>query len=178
MRSGDSVIRDIVDGVALVLLLAAMMGFWSDCAESQDLPNVTGQCAPDIVEGRRRATLMHNGDTGVWIHGDVMRCMASRLEALPLYVERVRLLEQRLILGDERGALQERRAVLAEAEAEAATGALESSERGKDEAVEELGAWYRHPVLWVVVGFVITVALEALAIWALSEVANLAAAAP
>jgi hypothetical protein len=96
--------------------------------------------------------------------------MLGRLAALPEYAGRVRLLEGRLTLRDEGLALRDRQVALAEQEAETATGALEAAVRGRREAEEALDAWYRSPILWVVVGVVVTIALEVVAIWAISEV--------
>jgi len=96
--------------------------------------------------------------------------MGARLVALPLYAERVRLLEQRLELSDERDALQVRRVRLAGEEAQAASEALEAAVRSRRRAEEALDAWWRHPALWFIVGAVVVVGLEVLAVWAFSEV--------
>jgi hypothetical protein len=118
----------------------------------------------------RRAVLEHEGAMGIWFELEVARCMLGRLSALPLYAQRVSLLAQRLQLSDERHQLMQRQVELANQATEAAEGALEAAVRGRRQAEEERDAWYRHPLLWVVVGVVVTAGLEALAIWGFSQV--------
>jgi hypothetical protein len=146
---------------ALVLLLASR-------AAAQDLPDVDGVCAPHVTENRR-ATVQHEGAVGLWFHADVARCMLGRLQALPLYAERVSLFEERLTLTNQRQALTHEQVQLAQAAEERAVGALEAAERGRREAEEDRDAWYRHPALWFVVGAVVIGALGALGIWGVSQ---------
>jgi hypothetical protein len=130
---------------------------------------VTVPCAPEVTENRR-AVIEQDGQAGVWFHVDVARCMLGRLAALPLYAQRVTLLEDRLRLGDERTVLLRRQVELAEQEAQEATGVVENATRLARTATES-AQWERDlRWLWFGIGVVVVVALEALAIWALSEV--------
>jgi len=156
--------------LAAFIILAALLANSCDAfAQEPELPPVTGQCAPEVSD-LRRAGVEHEGQSGIWFHIDVARCMAGRLGALPLYAERVRLLDQQLQLTGERDALRVRQVALAEEGEERAVEALTAAVRRAREAEEDRDAWYRHPAFWAVLGAVIVVGLEALAIWALSEV--------
>lgn len=162
---------DRADGVTvawLIIFATILANTCSACAQDSELPSIAGPCAPEVTEGRR-ASVEHDGVAGIWLHGAVIRCMVERLEVLPLYAERVRLLEGRLTLADERTALQRREVHLAVEAEERAAGALGSAERLRRQAEEALDAWYRHPGFWAVLGGVIVVAVEALALWAWSE---------
>ncbi len=133
------------------------------------LPDVAGLCAPEITENRR-AALTHEGQPGLWFQTDIARCMLGRLVALPLYAERVRLLDQRLSLVEERDALRVRQITLAEEGEQRATGAMASAVRARRRAEEALDAWWRHPGFWAAVGALVVVGLEVLTIWAFHEV--------
>ena len=132
----------------------------SSTAVAQPLPPVDLPCAPDISEPNRRASVTHQGQAGLWFHVDVARCMAERLSVLPLYAERVRLLEQSLQLRDERHQLALRQAEIAERGEQVAVAALETAERRAREADERASRWYRHPALWFVLGVVVTVGAQ------------------
>lgn len=147
---------------ALILLFAST-------SAAQDLPTVDGVCAPDVTENRR-ATVTHDGAVGLWFHADVARCMLGRLQALPLYAERVSLFEERLVLTHERQELTHRQIQAAQESEARAVGVLETAERRAREAQEELDAWYRHPALWFVVGAVVTGAVVALGVYVYSQV--------
>lgn len=136
-----------------------------------DLPDIQLPCAPDVTE-HRRAALTHEGQPGLWWHREVARCMTGHLMALPLYAERVQLLDTKLTIATERRALVDRQVALAEQEAELATGALEAAVRGRREAEEALNAWYRSPILWVVVGAAVVIILEVVAVWAFGKLDN------
>jgi hypothetical protein len=146
---------------ALILLASAS-------AAAQELPEVDGVCAPEVTENRR-ATVEHAGAVGLWFHAEVARCMLGRLQALPLYAERVSLFEERLTLTHERQELTQRQIQLAQEGEERAVGALENSERGRRQAEEDRDAWYRHPALWFVVGGVVVGAIFALGVYAYSQ---------
>jgi len=148
--------------LALVFLAAAP-------ASAQELLDVDGVCAPELTENRR-ATLTHDGAVGLWFHADVARCMLGRLQALPLYAERVSLFEERLVLTNERQELTHRQIQAAQESEARAVGVLEASERRAREAQEELDAWYRHPALWFVVGAVVIGAVVALGVLVYSQV--------
>lgn len=156
----------------LLLASASSLFLCVATAHAQDdesLPDLQVQCAPELVENRR-ATLEHEGDAGVWFHAEVARCMLGQLTALPLYAERVRLLEQRLTLSDERHVLMLRQVALAEEGEQAAVSALEAAERGRRQAVEEASFERALRWVWFGVGVVVVVAVEALAIWIFNEV--------
>lgn len=150
------------------LVLAALL--WHACETRAQLPDLGLPCAPQVTE-HRRAVLTYEGASGIWFHGDVARCMLTRLEAMPLYVERVRLLEERLSLGDERDALRVRQVALAEEGERRAVEVLDAAVRGRRQAEEALAFERDLRWLWFGVGVVVVVALEALAVWVFSEVA-------
>lgn len=108
----------------------------------------------------------------VMFQRDTAECMLMRLELLAELAPYVRLLENRMNLVNDRDALQLRRVDLAEAEARSASGALDEAMTRAIVAEEERDAWYRSPILWVSVGVVITVALEAVAVLILREVSE------
>jgi hypothetical protein len=132
----------------------------SSTSWAQQLPPVDLPCAPDVAEPQRRAVLMHEGRSGLWFHSEVARCMAERLSILPLYAERVRLLEQSLQLRDERHQLALRQIEAAERGEEVAVQALATAERRARESEERLSKWYRHPALWFVLGVAVTVGAQ------------------
>ena len=158
--------RNWLFGATSLLLL-----LWAAPAQAQELPDLELPCAPDVIE-LRRAAISHEGQPGLWWHREVARCMAGRLMALPQYVERIRLLETQLTIAGEREGLVHRQALLAEQEAAAAVGALEAAVRGRREAEEDLNAWYRSPILWVVVGAAVVIILEVVAVWAFGKLDN------
>jgi hypothetical protein len=122
------------------------------------------------AESPRRATLTYAGASGVWFRADVAREMLSDLEELPLLRERVGLMGERLQLRDDQVERLHRIVSLSE-EAEArAVAALAAADRGRQAAEDRASAWWRHPALWTVVGFVAAAALVALTAYALSAV--------
>jgi len=152
---------------AVVLVTVTTLFLASTCtakADAEPLPEVTGVCAPEVVEDRR-VVLSHEGVAGVWFHRDIVLCTASRLRLLPLFADRVRLLEQRLTISDERHALMARQVALAEEGEQEAVGALEVSvglarQAESRAARERLLRW-----LWASLGVVITGAVFALSVW-------------
>jgi hypothetical protein len=152
---------------ALVLTSITILFLTSTCtakAQEDALPSVEGECAPAVLVNRR-AVLEHEGDAGIWFHRDVVLCMVERLRVLPLYVDRVRLLEQRLSLSDERHALMVRQVELAEAGEQAAVGALETAV-GLQRRAESWAARERTlRWLWAGIGVVLTAAAVAFSVW-------------
>lgn len=154
-----------------VLLFLAAATWCATCerASAQDvlpeLPTVdlANPCAPQVPEGARRALVPYGGVTGVWFHPAVAECLLGRLTVLerthPLYVDRVRLLDQRIAAQGRIVSTLTQAEELSRQIAETATGALEAAVRGRRQAEEELGAWYRSPVLWTGVGGVIVAAI-------------------
>jgi hypothetical protein len=148
----------------VLLFLASALGATtcSASAHAQDaLPSVdlAQPCAPHVPEAARRELLTRGAAAGIWFHGDVARCMLDRLALLPLYVERVRLLDERLAVQEHIEDTLTRAELLSRQIADQATAALDEAERGRRQAEEELGAWYRSPVLWTGVGGVIVAAI-------------------
>lgn len=139
-------------------------------AQEQELPDVRGQCAPSVTE-HRGGRVEVDGLNARWFHPEVAACVALRLQALPLYAERVHLLEQRLSISDERDALRQREVRLTAQAEERAVGALEAAERGRRHAEEELNVWWRHPVLWFALGGVVVGVLMAVGGWAIGQLA-------
>jgi hypothetical protein len=116
-----------------------------------DLPDVDAPCAPQVASNRH-AAVVNSGEPGVWFHRTVADCMLGRLQLLPAYASRIRLLEERLTISDDRHALQLRQVSLAEHTAQIAEDALEAAVRRASNAEAERDAWYRAPLFWFIVG--------------------------
>lgn len=150
---------------ALVLLLccapAAAQEAPAGALPLPELPalDLAQPCAPDVPEERRRALISRGSDAGVWFHLSLAQCMIGRLTVLPLYVDRVRLLEQRIEAQQRIEDTITTAELLSRQMADEAVAALTAAERGRREAEEELGAWYRHPVLWFSAGAVVVLAI-------------------
>lgn len=137
-----------------LVLVSSLM---ASAAAAQDLPDVRGVCAPEV--SLRRASIEHVGERGLWFHLDVARCMAGRLAALPLYYDRVQLLERRIQLAEERHDLLIEALAVSDRIEERYQAALSAATRRANAAEGELGVWYRSPALWAVVGAVVAGAL-------------------
>lgn len=131
------------------------------------LPDVEGVCAPEVSV--RRASVSHEGEPGIWFQMDVARCMLGRLAALPLYAQRVSLLEQRLQLSDERHLiLRDALDIGASIETRYDLALQDAITRAR-EAEEAADKWYRSPTLWLVLGAVVGGALVGLGAYALGQ---------
>lgn len=124
---------------------------------------VAAPCAAEVVKNRR-AVLAHDGDSGIWFHGAVARCMLGRLAALPEYAARLHLLEERLKLSDDRDLLRLEQTQLAAQEADAALNALQNAVRRARIAEEKNKVWYRHPAFLISTGAIGIVIIEVVAI--------------
>jgi hypothetical protein len=163
-RSNDySAINDLGLMTALILSILTTVTLVASMCRGQDLPELSPCPSP------RPVALEHEGP-GIWFERETARCMLGRLAALPFYVERVRLLDQRLTLAEARDGLQERRYAAAVEGEERAVEALEAAVRGQREAEEALDAWHRSPVLWFAVGVVATVGLVVASAYALDRI--------
>lgn len=147
--------------------LAILLGAGGARAQAPVL-HPDGQCAPEVTE-HRSAELVNGGISGVWFRHEVIACMMERLATLPLYIQRVQLLEERLQLDEHRDTLLRRQVELAEQEAEQATTALTAAERqareGREEAQQERDLRW----LWFGLGVAVIVIVEGLALWAFSQ---------
>lgn len=110
-----------------------------------------------------------SGAEGFWFPSEAARCTLGRLELIPDVLVYVGLLEERRLLTDAREALLRQETELAESEAAQASGALEAAERGRRHAEEERDAWHRSRVLWAVIGGLVVVVIEVVAIYALKR---------
>lgn len=133
-------------------------------------------CAPDLL-GRQRGgwfemKLEDPAETfqARWFPAPIVHCLVQRLELLPLYAERIQLLEHRLELTELQLFKRAEIVDLARQEADAARNALDEAERLRREAEEDRDAWHRSPLLWAGVGVAAVIILEAIAIWALSAI--------
>jgi hypothetical protein len=155
---------DVAWAAVLLSLLGFFLGGTCTAKAQEPLPSFSGDCAPTVLTNRR-ALLVHEEDAGVWFHRAVVVCMTERLAVLPLFAERVRLLEQRLTISDERHTLMVRQVALAEEGEQAAVGALETAvrlrRRAEARAVRERSLRW----LWAAVGVVLTGAAFALSVW-------------
>lgn len=143
----------------------------SPAAAQPPLPDISGLCAP-TAEGARRAVVEHEGTRGIWFNMAVAECMLERLTVLPLYVERVRLLEDRLSITDDRTTLLRHQLHMTEESEERAVeamGALRVSLQASRKLVarERSLRW-----VWFGAGVVVVVAIEALALWAWSSLSD------
>lgn len=143
--------------LAISAALVALLFAAGARAQDEPLPDVSAPCAPSVTS--RRAVLEHDGEPGIWFQLDVARCMLGRLSALPLYAQRVTLLQGRLTLDDERSALVDREVSLAEEGEQQAVDALDAAIRARQRAEDARDAWYRSPALWFALGVVAAVAV-------------------
>ena len=167
--ASDALWPFVFPGIVVALLWLAPCSAAAQDTELPPLADVSTPCAPEVAPPRN-LVLEHEGTQGIWFQLEIARCMVGRLAMLPLYAQRVNLLEQRLQLSNERHQLMQRQVRLAEEGEEQAVGALEASVRRTREAEESRDAWWRSPILWVIVGAVIVAGLEALAIWGFSQI--------
>lgn len=123
-----------------------------------DLPSVDAPCAPQVT-ANRSAAISNGGESGVWFHRAVADCMLGRLQLLPLYASRIRLLEERLTISDDRHLLQVQQVGLAERAASIAEAALEAALRRASNAEAERDAWHRAPLFWFIIGIATTAIL-------------------
>jgi len=153
----------------MAVIVYALLSIGPCVAQGQDLPSVSDlqlPCAPEVQEPRR-LVLDQQGHHGVWLRLEVIQCMAERLAVLPLYAERVQLLQERLRHDDDRDDLRQRQVALAEEGERRATEALEAATRRAREA-DEAAAFERDlRWVWFGAGVVVTVALELLAFYGL-----------
>lgn len=154
-----------------LLILLSLLFFASTVTAQDELPSVEGRCAPDVSE-HRSLLLEHEQQAGMWFHMAVARCMLTRLQSLPLYAERVSLLEQRLELSDERTELLRRQVHLAEEGERQALSVLEASEKRARTAEERAERERKLRWLWFSVGVVMVGALGALSLWGWSELSE------
>lgn len=166
-KNSRSSVSDGATVFTLLLSLAATAIIFQSvtCHGQEPLPEISGVCAPNV--DNRRAFLDHGGDRGIWFQRDVATCMLTRLQALPLYTERISLMEDRLRIGDERTSLLREAVSLADQEADRAVVALESAVRGRRAAEEALTVWHRSRGLWVSVGVLVAGMIVAITAYAL-----------
>ena len=151
MRSPGWVTEGARFALAIVIVLACVAAVvWADCGHAQD-------CAPEVT--LRRAEVVHQGNPGIWFDVRVARCMVGDLETLPLYRDRVRLLDEQLEIRSEQvDALRE--AVQAATEAGRRLDAtLMQAESAAAQARAALHAWHRSPWLWFAIGAVSVIAI-------------------
>jgi len=158
-----------MNSLAWATSLAVLLAVAPVAASDPPLPDVSQPCAPEVTADRS-FVLAHDGQAGVWFHMEVARCMLGRLAALPLYAQRVSLLEGRLQLDDERTALVVREVSLAEEGEQRAVNALSASERGRRHAEDAKDAWYRAPALWFALGVIAAVAIGFVVVYGLQAV--------
>lgn len=155
--------------LSIVSVTSLLICAQAQAQDEESLPDISGECAPDVTE-HRGGRIDIDGLNARWFHPDVARCMAVRLGSLPLYAQRVQLLEQRLTVSDDRHALMERQVSLAEEGEAHAVGALEAAVRGRREAEEDAASERTLRWLWFGIGVAVIVVVEALALWAFSEI--------
>ena len=102
--------------------------------------------APDKVE------LVYQGQEGVWLRKDVAQHMLGDLRAVPLYQERIKLLEQNVSMQDDLIITHARVTKLAQNEADQASGVLEASISEVKMCEEELHSWKHDGGLWFMIG--------------------------
>ncbi len=132
-----------------------------------ELPELKLEGCPDVAELEVGVPL---GDqTGAWMPRTTLECLYGRLRLLEELIPYVTLLEARADRADARASLQRRETALAAQEADSASEALDEAVERAREATDDLNAWHRARALWFSLGVVVTVVLEAVAIWAFNE---------
>jgi len=160
-------------GSELVAAVMATVVAWAPLARAQDAPDapepVDMDCvAPEALEGPRRRATEQDGVVGFWFRRDVALHMICELRVAEQLRPRVRLLERQLEIRDAQvERLRQMYDLAAEGE-ERALGVVDTAQRDARRAREELDAWYRHPILWTVVG----IALGGFAVWLGAQVAG------
>lgn len=151
-----------------VLVVGVLSLVWNHPVEAQlpELNALLGQCAPEITEHRNQA-LVVDGDSGVWFHLEVARCMKTRLDVLPELIVQLRLYESRRDASEALEATLRRLVDVSAQEAEIATNALSVARRALHRAEEDRNRWYRSPILWFVIGAIVAGALVGLSAYAL-----------
>lgn len=137
--------------------------------QAQTEPDFSLPCAPDVAENRR-AVLQHEGQSGIWLHSEVIRCMTARLATLPELQLQLRMFEERIDVSEGLEASLRRSRALAVQEAETAREALTAAVRARRRAEEDLDVWYRHPLFLLSAGAAVVVVLEIVAIVIFKEV--------
>lgn len=102
--------------------------------------------APDKVE------LLYQGQEGVWLRKDVAQHMLGDLRVVPLYQERIKLLEQNVSMQESLIITHARVTKLAQNEADQASGVLEASISEAKACEEELHSWKHDGGLWFMIG--------------------------
>lgn len=145
-------------------LLVLVTSLLASSTSAQDV-DVRSVCAPHVAV--RRAVLDHEGRSGVWFDLDVARCMLARLDMLPRLSDLNRTLESRITIADRRYQLRVEASTLADEIMERYRTALVASESRADAAERRLASWHRSPVLWLMVGVVLSALLVGLSAYAL-----------
>lgn len=150
------------------VLVVVITLIWITPVEAQlpELDSLLTRCAPEVTH--RNQSLEVEGDSGVWFHLEIARCMKTRLDVLPLLVEQLRLYESRREASEALEATLRRLVEVSTQEAEVATNALSVARRALQRAEEDRNRWYRSPILWFVVGAVVAGALLGLSAYALN----------
>lgn len=149
--------------VSVVLYVAAVLGglvVWglTGAARAQDV-DVPDPCSElraateDLEAEPTRYEL--EGIAGLWFPSPIARLMLCEVRELRIRRREVALDVRELRLWEQRVAFTERQRDLAVEARDTLEGVVEAAERRAREAESEAEAWYRSPILWVVVGIVV-----------------------
>lgn len=153
--------------VRAVLVVVLILGALTGAARAQDGPvsdETRSQTRIDPCSELRAASevieaeptrLMVEGTTGMWFPIPIARLMLCEVRELRAR-RRVSLLDAReLSLWELRVDFTERQLELAVEARDRLEAVVDDADRRAREASEELGAWYRSPILWAVIGIVL-----------------------
>lgn len=133
--------------------------------ERPELPELELTACPDLADIDAEDDVVHFPRT-------TSDCMLARLRLLPEAMRWIDGLEDRIERDDVRIELRDREVALAAQQAEVATENLETALRRAREAEESRDAWHRSPILWFIVGAVVTAGVVALAAYAINAASS------
>jgi hypothetical protein len=122
------------------------------------------ECAPAVE--LRRASVVYQGQQGIWFQIEVARCLLNDVGELPLVRQRVSLLEEEIRLQGERAVFFREAISLGDKATERAVGALARSERLRLIAEETARSAQQETRLWTAIGVAGGVLIVVLAAWA------------
>jgi len=106
----------------------------------------------DVAATPDKVELVYQGQEGVWLRKDVAQHMLGDLRAVPLYQERIKLLEQSVTTQESLIITHARVTKLAQNEADQASSVLEDSISEAKACEEELHSWKHDAGLWFMIG--------------------------
>ncbi len=149
---------------ALALAVAFVLWALTGAVKAQDAP--TSASPSDPCSELRAATqeleaqptrLALEEVAGLWFPSPIARLMLCEVRELRVRRREVRLDAREIRLWEREVGFADRQLELAVAARDTLEEVVDDSDRRAREAEAELGAWYRSPILWVIVGIAIAV---------------------